>query len=64
MAEEDYVAYLLRLWKTVRDGRPTWQASLENTRTGERVNLKLEDLIALLRDRCGPPESEQDSSRR
>ena len=64
MVEEDYISYLLRLWKVVRDGRPDWQASLESTLTGERVNLTLEDLVAFLEDRFGSSENQEERRRR
>jgi len=64
MVEEDYISYLLRLWRVVRAGRPGWQASLEDTRTGERVNLHLEELVAFLQDRFGSPAHDEDRTRR
>ena len=38
MAKEqpDYLAYLLRLWRTSRRGRVTWRASVESAETRER----------------------------
>jgi len=55
MPNDNYFSYLLRLWSVVQDGRPVWQASLESTCTGERVNLRLEELITFLQSRFGPP---------
>lgn len=34
--EQDYLAYLLRLWRTTNDGNLVWRASVESPHTGER----------------------------
>lgn len=33
---ERYHAFLLRFWQIEQDGEETWQASLEDSRTGEK----------------------------
>ena len=56
MAKErdDYASYLLRLRRSDQDGQPTWRASLESTRDGQRTDFRsVEELIAFLRDRFG-----------
>jgi len=50
----NYRSYLLRLYKSERHGRPAWRASLESTRTGERVDFDLEGLLRFLGKRFGP----------
>jgi hypothetical protein len=50
MAEDGYVSYLLRLWRSEVAGRPAWRASLESTRTGERQTFSLEELLAYLQN--------------
>jgi hypothetical protein len=55
MSEEpnDYYAYLLRLWRTERQGQTQWRASLESPHTGERQSFaSLEQLFAFLSERC------------
>ncbi len=57
--DDDYASYLLRLWKTGQVGAPTWRASLESARDGQRVSFaNLEALIAFLNDRFGPQSKE------
>ena len=53
---QDYVSYLLRLWrvsggaKPSGPGEPVWRASLEHPLTGERVGFAtLDDLVEYLR---------------
>lgn len=42
-------SYLLRLWRPNKTGNSNWQASLEDTRTNERVGFaNLEQLFAFL----------------
>ena len=51
MAKEqpDYLSYLLRLWR-VSEEKAAWRASLESSRTGERIGFTcLESLFAYLR---------------
>jgi hypothetical protein len=64
MVEEDYVSYLLRLRRTVRAGQSGWLATLEDTRTGDRVNLRLEELVTFLRNRLDAPADEEERRRR
>ena len=58
---QDYVAYLLRLWR--EKGRKTirWRASLEDPHSGEKLGFAhLDELVAFLRQRTGqvsPAES-------
>jgi hypothetical protein len=63
MHGDSYFSYLLRLWRVVQDGQPVWQASLESTRTGERLNFGLEELVAFLQAHFGPPEPGQPEER-
>jgi hypothetical protein len=54
-----YFAYLLRLWEVGDEGEPTWRASLESPRTGERCGFaSLEALFVFLREQA---ESEPQS---
>jgi hypothetical protein len=44
-----YRAYLLRLWRTDASDAAVWRASLEDSRTGERIGFaSLEQLFAFL----------------
>jgi hypothetical protein len=55
MAEEpqEYLSYLLRLWRASLHGKPTWRASLESAQTGERRSFAdLESLFAFFKARC------------
>lgn len=69
MPEEEYVSYLLRLWKAEHQRCSVWRASLEDVRTRERVYLDMDGLLSLLRDSFAPaavgggaggPEKEED----
>lgn len=52
MAQRDYQAYLLRLWREKEDGR--WRASLENPHTGERAAFAaLPELFSFLEEKAG-----------
>jgi hypothetical protein len=53
--QSDYQSYLLRLWR-VDEGEEGWQASLENTHTGERRGFSgLEAMLDYLRwETAGP----------
>ena len=62
MVEQDYISYLLRLWRAVRGGRPGWQASLECIHTGEQQTFSLEGLLAYLQSRYGPAEQDHRGS--
>ena len=51
---ERYLAFMLRLWQVDGEGRPTWRASLESPRTGERHGFaSLEALFEFLREQTG-----------
>ncbi len=44
-----YRSYLLRLWRIDQSGMCDWRASLEDTRTGQRIGFaSLEDLFVFL----------------
>ena len=54
---DDYASYLLRLRRSDRDGQPTWRASLESTRDGQRLEFaSAEALVAFLIARFGPTQ--------
>lgn len=49
---QNYLAYLLRLWRTKDDDWPGWRASVESPHTAERHTFTdLEALFAFLRER-------------
>jgi hypothetical protein len=51
---DNYASYLLRLRRSDRDGQPTWRASLESTRDGQRMEFaSVEALVAFLIARFG-----------
>ncbi len=51
---KDYLAYMVRLWRTEGDEEPVWRASVESPHTGERHTFaKVELLIAFLREKTG-----------
>ena len=43
---QEYLSYLLRLWRTSSHGHAVWRASLESAQTGERRGFA--DLASLL----------------
>ena len=48
--ERRYISYLLRLWQIESQGQLVWQASLEDSRTGQRQGFASVDaLLAFLR---------------
>ena len=48
---EDYLAYMLRLWRVNTSTGPVWRASLESPHTGERRGFAtLEHLFAYLEE--------------
>jgi hypothetical protein len=52
--ERDYLAYLLRLWRTGPGEGAGWRASLQDAHTGQRVGLAcLDDVVAYLKQRMG-----------
>jgi hypothetical protein len=57
-AHQDYLAYMVRLWRIEDDDEPVWRASIESPHTGERqVFADLESLIAFLRERISYEEA-------
>ncbi|MCA9969112.1 MAG: hypothetical protein KC425_02800 [Anaerolineales bacterium] len=54
MEEENYRAFLLRLWREARDA--PWRASLEDPHTGQRHSFASdEQLLAFLRAQMAEP---------
>jgi len=54
--EQDYLAYLLRLWQITSGGNIVWRASVESPHTGERHGFAdLQTLFAFLEDKTGSP---------
>ena len=54
--EQDYLAYLLRLWRITNDGNLVWRASVESPHTGERHGFAdLQTLFAFLEEKTGCP---------
>ena len=55
MSEENgYLAYLLRLRRVWRDGKPVWQAEVESPHSGEQRHFaSLDDLFTYLREKTG-----------
>ena len=52
--EREYMAYLLRLWRTGPEEAAGWRASLQDARTGQLVGFaRLDDLVAYLKQRMG-----------
>ncbi len=52
----DYLAYMLRLWRTRSHGQLVWRASLENAHTAERVTFaSIDALLAFIADKARPP---------
>jgi hypothetical protein len=48
--QQEYLAYMLRLWSVRNNGKTLWRASLENAQTGERRGFAgLNDLFEYLR---------------
>ena len=51
---QDYLAYLLRLWRTGGEESAAWHASLQDARTGQRIGFAcLDDAVAYLKQRMG-----------
>jgi hypothetical protein len=53
MEEErvDYLAYLLRMWRSPEEGSVNWRASLEEVNTHRKIGFaSLDDLLAFLWD--------------
>ena len=54
MDRKTYLSYLLRIWSTIRGEQRVWQASLEETDTGERMGFTdLQALLVFLEDETG-----------
>lgn len=50
---QDYVSYLLRLWRSGKGPETVWRASLESPLTGKRQGFaSLQDLFAFLEARA------------
>ena len=51
---DDYLAYMLRLWRVNPEAGPVWRASLEDSLTGDRLGFAgLEELFEFLRVQTG-----------
>ncbi len=49
---QDYLAYMVRLWRAEGDEGPVWRASAESPHTGERQTFAgLELLISFLKEK-------------
>jgi hypothetical protein len=47
---QEYLSYLLRLWRVGDEGKPVWRASLKSAQTGEQIGFSsLEALFGYLR---------------
>jgi len=58
-----YLAFLLRLWQVRSEAGPTWRASLESARGGERLGFAgLDELLAFLRRRTAEAEGMEDKT--
>ncbi len=58
--QQDYLAYMLRVWKACTDEGPIWRASLESPHTGERQAFAdLTALFAFLQERTEEKEMGQ-----
>jgi hypothetical protein len=54
--QQNYLAYLLRLWQVTSDGNLVWRASVESPHTGERHGFAdLQALFAFLEEKTGCP---------
>lgn len=54
-----YQSYLLRLWRSERCELECWRASLQDSRTGERIGFaNLEELFAFLMQQVETPGSD------
>ena len=46
---DNYISFLLRLWRTGANGKATWRASLESPMDGQRLNFAaLKELYSYL----------------
>jgi hypothetical protein len=53
--QDEYISYLLRLWRVGEEQTDVWQASLENTDTSQRRGFaNLDELFEFLREVTTP----------
>ena len=54
--QQDYLSYLLRLWRQENAERPMWRASLKSVQNGKQVGFaSLADLFTFLENETGSP---------
>ncbi len=54
--ENNYMSFLLRLWRVDTEGGLEWRASLESVQNGERLNFShLAQLFAFLQEQTVKP---------
>ena len=52
--QQDYLAYLLRLWRAGPAEGGGWRASLQDPQTGQRIGFAcLDDAVAYLKEKMG-----------
>jgi hypothetical protein len=52
--QQDYLSFLLRLWRVEGTGKGVWRAALKSSHTGKQIGFgSLEDLFDFLRARAG-----------
>ena len=57
-SKQDYLAYLLRLWRAGLGESAVWRASLQDPLTGQRMGFaSLDDVVAFLKQKMGEEES-------
>ena len=50
-SDQDYVSYLLRLWRVKEGDKDVWRASLQDPQSGERISFAtVEALFAFLQE--------------
>ncbi len=55
--EQNYLAYLLRLWRTGPGKSAGWRASLQDPHTNQRIEFaSLDDVVMFLKQRMGEGE--------
>lgn len=51
---KDYLSFLLRLWRSEPGKNAEWRASLQDTRTGQRIGFpSLDEMIVYLKGKMG-----------
>jgi hypothetical protein len=62
---QDYVSYLLRLWRSGKGDKATWRALLESPLTGEHLGFaNLQDLFVFLESlTSNEPEVDQGTTK-